>query len=245
MWIDARPGGLIGAVRTMKRLRAECPWDREQTHASLTKYLVEEAFELIEAIGGLGDGDLVAAARVEEEVGDVLLQVLFQAAIASEEGLFDIDDAAEVLRQKLERRHPHVFGDVEVADAAEVKSNWDAIKVEEKGGHPESIFDGVPQGMPALHRASKVQNRAAKAGHEMPDSRARLVDSIAALTRADEVAADSLGQALFDLVDLGRHFGIDSEMALRSAIERFQQESGADAAAGPGEQHIEKTGDSP
>jgi MazG family protein len=210
----------------MERLRRECPWDREQTHASLTKHLVEEAYELIEAVTGLEDGDLVGIARVEEEVGDVLLQVLFQAAIGAESGGFDIDDVAEVLRQKLVRRHPHVFGDVEVADASEVKINWDRIKHEEKGGGTKSALDGVPTGMPALHRAAKVQNRVSKSGSDMV---ARGLDQVASeLSRleagSDVDREDIVGQALFAIVDYTRRTGIDPEIALRRAIDRFESE---------------------
>jgi tetrapyrrole methylase family protein/MazG family protein len=226
LWIDTPAGGLAGAIRVMERLRRECPWDREQTHASLTKHLVEEAYELIEAVTGLEDGDMVGIARVEEEVGDVLLQVLFQAAIGAESGGFDIDDVAEVLRQKLVRRHPHVFGDVEVADASEVKTNWDRIKHEEKGGGTRSALDGVPTGMPALHRAAKVQNRVSKSGSDLV---ARGLDQIArelsALEDGSDVdREDIVGQALFAIVDYTRRTGIDPEIALRRAIDRFESE---------------------
>jgi tetrapyrrole methylase family protein/MazG family protein len=226
LWIDTPAGGLAGAIRVMERLRRECPWDREQTHASLTKHLVEEAYELIEAVTGLEDGDLVGIARVEEVVGDVLLQVLFQAAIGAESGGFDIDDVAEVLRQKLVRRHPHVFGDVEVADASEVKINWDRIKHEERGGGTKSALDGVPTGMPALHRAAKVQNRVSKSGSDMV---ARGLDQVASeLSRleagSDVDREDIVGQALFAIVDYTRRTGIDPEIALRRAIDRFESE---------------------
>jgi len=229
IWIDVEPGGLVGAIRTMQRLRRECPWDREQTHASLTKHLVEEAYELIEAVAGLEPDDMVAYARVEEEVGDVLLQVLFQAAIGAETGAFDIDDVAEVLRQKLVRRHPHVFGNVEVADAAEVKSNWDAIKREEKGGGSTDPFEGIPPGMPALHRASKVQNRASKAGLRNDERPLREVaDALASLEGHDGVDAEEIvGLILFDLVDYSRRAGLDAEIALIQAIARFESDVNA------------------
>jgi tetrapyrrole methylase family protein/MazG family protein len=229
IWIDVEPGGLVGAIRTMQRLRRECPWDREQTHASLTKHLVEEAYELIEAVAGLEPDDMVAYARVEEEVGDVLLQVLFQAAIGAETGAFDIDDVAEVLRQKLVRRHPHVFGNVEVADAAEVKSNWDAIKREEKGGGSAEPFEGIPPGMPALHRASKVQNRASKAGLRNDERPLREVaDALASLEGHDGVDAEEIvGLILFDLVDYTRRAGLDAEIALIRAIARFESDVNA------------------
>lgn len=226
LWIDTAAGGLAGAIRVMEQLRRDCPWDREQTHASLTKHLVEEAYELIEAVSGLEAGDMVGLARVEEEVGDVLLQVLFQAAIGAESGAFDIDDVAEVLRQKLVRRHPHVFGDVEVADASEVKTNWDQIKQEEKGGGRRSALDGVPPGMPALHRAAKVQNRVSKSGNRVL---VRGLDQVAKELSALEIDGDIdredvVGQALFAIVDYTRRTGIDPEIALRRAIERFESD---------------------
>jgi tetrapyrrole methylase family protein / MazG family protein len=232
IWIDSAPGGIVGAIQTMDRLRRECPWDQEQTHSSLTKYLIEESYELIEAIDDIEEDptDLVAYARVEEEVGDVLLQVLFHAAIASESGAFDINDAGEVLRQKLVRRHPHVFGNVEVADAAEVKSNWDRIKAEEKGGEKgedkSSSLDGIPSGMPAMFRASKVQNRAEKAGlHTGAGSLTRAIALLEAIGEAKlDDASPLLGQVLFELVDFSRQAGIDSETALRSAVSRFETE---------------------
>ena len=234
LFVDTRPGGLIGAIQVMRRLRQECPWDREQTHHSLVKNLVEEAYELVEAISRLdeGDPDWVAYAAVEDEVGDVLLQVLFHSVIAREVGAFDIDDAAEGMRRKVVRRHPHVFGDVEVGSAAEVKSNWDRIKAEERGEAGErSTFEGVPEGMPALHRAAKIQNRAAKAGHDtggeaeaLAAVKKRLADLEANVGEASEVG---LGELLFAVVDLGRHLGVDPEIALRRAIARFESSMGA------------------
>lgn len=231
LFVDAEPGGLIGAVRVMRRLREECPWDREQTHASLVKNLVEEAYELIEAIGNLPDDDIdwVAYAAVEDELGDVLAQVLFHEAIARQSGAFDIDGVAEVLRQKLVRRHPHVFADVEVADAGEVKDNWDRIKDEERGGASASVLDGVPDGMPALQRASKVQNRAAKVGFDWDtasDVVPKVHEEIGELEEAMDGGGDvpaEVGDLLFSVVNLARHLGVDPELALRQATTRFEQ----------------------
>lgn len=232
LFIDPEPGGLIGAVKTMRVLREECPWDRDQTHQSLIKNLVEESYELIDAIEGLEEGqepDWAGYAEVEDELGDVLLQVLFHAAIAREAGAFDVDDAAEVLRQKLVRRHPHVFGDVEVGSAAEVKANWDRIKEQERGDTgDESALDGVPAGMPALHRASKIQNRAAKVGFDW-DEAAQVVPKVSEeldeLTAAMDGTGDvesELGDVLFSIVNLARHLGFDAEIALRRATTRFE-----------------------
>ena len=230
LFIDPIPGGLVGAVRTMRRLRRECPWDREQTHASLTKNLVEEAFELIDAIGRLpsGDVDWVAYADVEDELGDVLLQVLFHAAIASESGAFDIDDVAEVMRRKLVRRHPHVFGNVEATSPEEVKANWDRIKEAERGESLASALDGVPAGMPALHRAPKVQNRAAKVGFDWEEASQVVVrireeiDELEAALGDRDLVASELGDLLFSVVNLARQLEVDSELALVGAINRFE-----------------------
>jgi len=233
IFVDAPPGGLIGAVQAMRVLRAECPWDQEQTHQSLVKYLVEESNELIDAIARLGeddvDVDLVAYAAVEDELGDVLLNVLFHAAIAREAGAFDIDDVGEVLRQKLVRRHPHVFGEVEVDSADEVKANWDLIKAAEKGDERESTMDGIPTGMSGLHRASKVQNRAAKVGFDWSEAAEVLptvrgeVDELEAVM-ADSTRSDAeLGDVLFSVVNLARHLGLDPELSLRKATDRFER----------------------
>lgn len=215
----------------MRRLREECPWDRSQTHLSLMKYLIEESYELYEAIGRLPEDDVdwVAYSAVEDELGDVLLQVLFHEAIARQQGAFDIDGAAEVMRQKLVRRHPHVFGDVAVADAAEVKRNWDRIKSEESGRSAESTLDGVPEGMPGLQRAAKVQNRVAKVGFDweeptqvVPKLREEIAELEAALDGSGDVGAE-MGDLLFSVVNLSRHLGIDPEMALRRSIATFEE----------------------
>jgi tetrapyrrole methylase family protein/MazG family protein len=231
LFIDAEPGGLTGAIRVMRRLRAECPWDQEQTHQSLVKNLIEEAYELIEVIGRLprGDIDWVAYAAMEDELGDVLLQVLFHEAIAREQGAFDIDGIAEVLRQKLVRRHPHVFGDVSVSSANEVKQNWDRIKEDESGTTSgQSVLDGVPSGLPALQRSSKIQNRAAKVGFDweradqvLPKVREELDELDRALAGDGDVEAE-LGDVVFSIVNLARHVGIDPELALSRATDVFE-----------------------
>ncbi|MGH8923570.1 MAG: nucleoside triphosphate pyrophosphohydrolase [Acidimicrobiia bacterium] len=230
IFVDSPPGGLIGAVRTMQTLREECPWDREQTHQSLVKYLIEESYELIDAVSRLEpeEPDWIGYAEIEDELGDVLLSVLFHAAIASENGAFDIDDAAEVLRQKLVRRHPHVFGAVEAGSAAEVKRNWDQIKDVERGAARSSSMDGIPSGMPAMHRASKVQNRAAKVGFDWQSAAGVIPKVREELDELEEViddrrrAGSELGDVLFSVVNLARHLGLDGEIALRQAIDRFE-----------------------
>jgi tetrapyrrole methylase family protein/MazG family protein len=240
LFVDGEPGGLLGAVQVMRRLREECPWDREQTHHSLVKNLLEETYELVEAIAALPEEgvDWVAYAAVEDELGDVLLQVLFHEAIARETGGFDIDGVAEVLRQKLVRRHPHVFGDVEVEDAGEVKRNWDRIK-EEESGRPGSILDGVPEGLPGLQRAAKVQNRAAKVGFDwenaaqvVPKLHEETVELEAAMSGDGDVTAE-LGDLLFSVVNLARHLGIDPELALRRSTATFETRFRRMEADGP------------
>ena len=242
LFIDAPPAGLIGAVHTMRRLREECPWDREQTHGTLVKNLVEESYELIDAISALGDGepDWVAYSAVEDELGDVLLQVLFHSVIARQAGVFDIDDVASVMREKLIRRHPHVFGDVETLSADEVKANWDRIKEAERGDQDDnSAMTGVIRGMPALQRASKIQNRAAKVGFDWEEASqvmAKVEEELAELRTAISGSGDlesELGDLLFSIVNLARHLGLDSELALRGATNRFETRFRRMEAEGP------------
>jgi tetrapyrrole methylase family protein/MazG family protein len=247
LFVDAEPAGLVGAVRTMRLLRTECPWDLDQTHQSLIKNLVEESYELIDAIRRLDTSQLdteqpdwVGYAEVEDELGDVLLQVLFHSVIARQAGAFDIDDVAEVMRRKLVRRHPHVFGDAEATTAAEVKANWDLIKEAEKGDNAEeSILDGVPSGMPGLHRASKVQNRAAKVGFDweeaaqvLPKVNEEVEELMAAMTGDGDPEAE-IGDVLFTMVNLARHLGLDAEVALRGATDRFEERFRRMEAVGP------------
>jgi MazG family protein len=182
----------------------------------------------------------VAYAAVEDELGDLLLQVLFHAAIAREAGAFDIDDVAEVLRRKLVRRHPHVYGDAEAGTPEEVKARWDVIKREERGeAGPGSALDGVPEGMPALHRASKIQNRAAKVGFDWasPEPVMDKVDEEIAELRAAHAAGGDveaeLGDLLFSAVNLARHLGVDPEIALRRSTGRFIERFRRMEAEGP------------
>lgn len=241
MFIDADPGGLIGAVGVMRRLRSECPWDQDQTHKTLVKNLIEETYELVDAIGRLPEGEIdwVAYAAVEDELGDVLLQVLFHEAIARETAAFDIDGVAEVLRQKLVRRHPHVFADVVVESAEDVKRNWDEIKAGEGGVPAESTLDGIPTGMPALQRASKIQNRAAKVGFDWEQASQvvpKVAEEISELEEAMASEGDieaELGDVLFSLVNLARHLGLDPELALQRANTTFETRFRRMEADGP------------
>lgn len=231
---ERRPG-FDGLVRVMARLRDPlngCPWDLKQTHASLKRYVIEEAYEVVEAIDRIdtdsGDPDLLC-----EELGDLLLQVAFHTQLASEEGFFDAEDVCATIVEKLVRRHPHIFGDVEVRDAEEVLTNWNAIKAGEKGKEERtSILDGVPQGMPALMRALEVSRRVVKVGFEWPDiggvldkveeEIAELRAEVRAGTSRDRIASE-LGDLLFTLVNFARHLGIDPEEALREQVTRFSR----------------------
>ena len=187
-------------IATAARLRAPggCAWDREQTHESLVQYLVEESYELIEAIESGSREELI------EELGDVLYQVLFHADIEAEAGSFTLEDVAEHMTAKMVSRHPHVFGDV-VADSADaVVANWDAIKAVEKS-HRTSVLDGIPEAMPALALAEKVLGRAAKVG----------VERVAAVIPETE---EELGEQLLAMVAAARAQGLDAERALRGAL---------------------------
>jgi len=239
LFVPATPGGLVGAVHAMRRLRTECPWDREQTHDSLVPHLVEETHELIEALSNLDPEDWISYGAVEEELGDLLLQVLFHTNIASEAGAFGIDDVSERLRQKLIRRHPHVFGGLEVVDASEVKANWDRIKAEEKGSGPTSRMDGIPPSLPGTARAAKVQKAAAKVGFDwvsakdvIPKVREEL-DELEAVLTDPRRREEELGDLLFSLVNLARHLDLDPEIAVRRATARFEDRFRAMEELGP------------
>jgi nucleoside triphosphate diphosphatase len=231
-------------LQVMAKLRAPdgCPWDRQQTHASLKPYLLEEAYEVLEII------DQDNPARLREELGDVLLQVLFHAQIGTESGTFTIDDILRSLTEKLIRRHPHVFGTPEQKDHAldseEVKTRWERIKREErkKSGQAGSLLDGVPKTLPALLRAYQIQARASRIGldwarmeevlqkleeelQELRDAMAALAASSANRTDSDEtlrIAVEAeFGDVLFTLVNLARFLKVNPEEALRKTVTRF------------------------
>jgi uncharacterized protein YabN with tetrapyrrole methylase and pyrophosphatase domain len=190
-----------------RRLRTECPWDREQDERSIVPHTVEEAYELADAANAGDDAKLL------DELGDVLFQVHFLSLLLEERGAGDLAAVAEHCRQKLIRRHPHVFGDVEAASAGQVLRNWDAIKATEAGREP-GIFGEVPENLPALLYARKLQRRAASAGllerAPEPDPARRDADF------------DEIGERLFALVDEARRLRVDPELALRAAAQRFR-----------------------
>lgn len=197
-----------------------CPWDQAQTHESLKRHLLEEAYEVIEAI------DRKDAGALREEIGDLLLQPVMHGQMAES---FTTQEAARVVVDKLVRRHPHVFGDVEADDAETVLRNWDQIKQNEKGGPPQSLLEGVPRAMPALLRAYEISKRAARVGFEWPDLeavRAKLREEEAelheALAKGDaEAAASEMGDVLFTIVNIARWLKIEPEDVLRQMLDRF------------------------
>jgi tetrapyrrole methylase family protein/MazG family protein/ATP diphosphatase len=209
----------------MQRLLAPngCPWDREQTLQTLRPFVVEEAHEVVDAIDSGSPKDL------REELGDLLLQIVFQSELARIEGWFGPDDVVDAICDKLIRRHPHVFGDATVKDTAEVLANWEVLKAEEKKGR--GVLEGVPKALPALLRALRVGEKAARVGFDWPDSagaRAKLNEEISeldeALASGDRDAAErELGDVLFALVSVARKADIDPEAALRGTLDRFGQ----------------------
>jgi MazG family protein len=217
---SARGARLLELVRVMARLRGPdgCPWDAEQTHETLVKYLLDETYELLEAIEAGAPDDIA------EELGDLLLQVVFHAQMAADAGTFDIDDVAGRLVAKLVNRHPHVFGDVEVEGATEVVANWETIKDHEKGR--TSVLEGVPEALPALAYAHKLQKRAGKIGFDWEGAEgpaAKVREELAEVEGAkpDDIE-EEVGDLLFAAVALGRQLGVDTETALRKAARKFR-----------------------
>jgi tetrapyrrole methylase family protein/MazG family protein len=210
-------------VEVMAQLRAPggCPWDAEQTHATLARHLLEESYEVLDAIDA---GDLDA---LREELGDLVIQIVFHSNIAFEEGAFTIADVLDDLRAKLIRRHPHVFGDVEVSGPEDVKRNWERIKKDER---PRAVYEGIPKALPALARAAKMQRRAADVGFPPAwtteaDVLEHLGEEIAELRRElaagdpDRIEAE-LGDVLFVVSALATRAGVDAEQALRRMLDR-------------------------
>jgi MazG family protein len=215
-------------VAVMARLRAPggCPWDRKQTFETIKTYLLEEAYEVMDAI------DRQDWRGLQEELGDLLLQPVFFAEMAAEEGRFTIADSLDAINQKLVRRHPHVFGDAQAETPEDVKVRWDQIKNEEKaeqGAAPAtSVLDGVPRNLPALMEADKVSHKAAGLGFDWPDIGgvlAKVREEAEELAKAREASdvENELGDLLFTMVNLARHLKVDPEQALRNSNARFRR----------------------
>jgi tetrapyrrole methylase family protein/MazG family protein/ATP diphosphatase len=221
--VDQRGETYPSLVSLRRRLREPdgCAWDREQNYRSLRRYVVEEACEVIDAIDS-GDSKLL-----EEELGDLALQVVFLGELARREGKFGPDDVVRGIVEKLVRRHPHVFGDATVDGADEVLRNWEQIKASEKS--ERGVLDGLPRSLPALQRAQRMGEKVSRVGFDWPDSRGsreKVSEEIRELDEAieskdKERIESELGDLLFALVNLARHEGIDAEAALRGTGDRF------------------------
>ncbi len=216
---------VVRFAELVRTLRARCPWDQEQTHQSLTRHLLEETYEVLEAIDGL-DGEGGGYEHLEEELGDLLFQIVFHATLAAEAGQFTLADVARTVHDKLVVRHPHVFGDVVAADAEAVMATWEQRKKAEKGRG--SVFDGIPGNLPSLLFAYKVQRKAASVGVEVPVESVGGVVDVAGLD-----GEEAIGAALFAVVAAARRADVDPESALRTAAARFRDEAmSVEAAAG-------------
>lgn len=233
---------LVGLVELVARLRGPggCPWDAKQTDATIKTYLLEEAYEAVDAV------EKGSPEEVCQELGDLLFQILFLARIAEEKGAFDLSDVLEGITEKMIRRHPHVFGDASVDSAEEVAANWAKIKKEEKSASEEdaSFFQSVPKNLPALLRAHRLSERASKAGFDWPDAHEvwrrveKECDSLRTATGEEdkERVGEEIGQALFYLANLSRHWGFNAEHLLRRAnrdfTDRFEKMEARLKAAG-------------
>lgn len=218
-------------VQIVKRLRKECPWDREQTNDSIKSNTIEEAYEVVEAIDNKDFGEL------KKELGDLLLHVVFHTQIAEDDDYFNIDDVIDSIKEKLIRRHPHVFGETKVADSDEVKKNWEEIKLSEGR---ESVLDGVPYKLPALQRAHRLQEKAAKVGFDWEtkeDVWKKVIEEIEEMHDVENLKSQNsdpksiqvlnqklekeVGDVFFAIVNYARFLGINPEDALRLTNEKF------------------------
>ncbi len=219
--------GFDTLMELMRRLRGPggCPWDAEQTHESLKRYLLEETYEVMEAI------DADSTPMLREELGDLLLQVVFHAVIAEERGEFDIDDIIETLNDKLIRRHPHVFADLKVKDIEQLIENWEKIKRMEKGTGRQSVLSGVPSHLPALLKAQNISEKAARVGFDWSHADQVFAKVLEELKEFEETMLEGdqermeaeLGDLLFALANLGRFLSLNPEDALRKTIARFMK----------------------
>jgi MazG family protein len=210
---DAPAEALLRLDEITRRLRRECPWDREQDERSIVPHTIEEAYELADAAAAGDDEKLL------DELGDVLFQVYFLALLLEERGTGSLSEVAESMIQKLIRRHPHVFGEAQAETAGEVLRNWDRIKREEEGRGADDPFADVPENLPALLYARKMQRRAVSAGLTGEEAQERLGDD-----QTREATERWIGETLFELVDMARSLRVDPELALRAAAQRFREE---------------------
>lgn len=207
-------------VEIVKRLRKECPWDREQTNDSIKAATIEEAYEVVEAIEKKNSEDL------KNELGDLLLHVVFHTTIASETQKFNVNDVIDSIREKLIRRHPHVFGEAKVSGSEEVKKNWETIKLDEGR---DSILDGVPEMLPALQRAHRLQEKAAKVGFDWENKEdvwKKVIEEVEEMHRSEgegnyNKLEDEIGDVFFAMVNYSRFLGVNPENALRRTNSKF------------------------
>lgn len=233
MTSDPRLDGLASLLQIVDRLRAPdgCPWDKSQTLVSMAPHLLEEAYEIVDALRHENDSETIG------ECGDQLMNLFLIGRIGEDEGRFSMAEISEAVCEKLVRRHPHVFGEAEAMDSTEALARWEAVKQEERAGKdtPEerSVLSGVPRELPALLRAHRVGEKAAGVGFDWPEARgpldkieeefAELRQEIERGDRDQNRCAAELGDLLFALVNLGRHLGLNPEMALRGTIDRFEE----------------------
>ncbi len=218
------PMARLIAIMSLLRSKDGCPWDREQTPASLAPYLLEEAYEALAAINAGRPDD------IKKELGDLLLQIVFLAKIFEEEDQFCFDDVANAICEKMIRRHPHVFGDSDEKDMDRLNRQWDSIKRSERQHRSDSLLASIPSNLPALLQAQKISDRVARAGFDW-ECPADVVDKLdeevaeirEAIKNGDQKAIeDEFGDILFTIVNIGRHLGVDSEMSLLSMLQRFK-----------------------
>lgn len=217
---------LVGIMACLRDPEHGCEWDRAQTFETIAPYTIEEAYEVADAIAR---GD---PAEVRDELGDLLLQVVFHARIAEEAGLFSLRGVADAISDKMERRHPHIFG------GASDSPGWEAIKAAEREAKPGGALAGVALGLPALLRAEKLQRRAARVGFDWPDPsgpREKIIEELEEVATAGlDTIAEEIGDLLFAVVNWARHLGVDAEAALRNANRKFERRfAGMEAIAGP------------
>ena len=230
---DWKPIDRLVEIMSILRSPTGCPWDLKQTLTTLKEHLIEESHEVLDAIDS-GDRH-----KLKDELGDLLLQVVFQAQLCKEEGAFTFDDVATAISEKLIRRHPHVFGSVQVSGADEVLKNWEAIKKSEKKDAPRATLEGVPKSLPALHKANLVQKRAARVGFDWENidgAMLKLAEEVRevqeAVTHDDEKAiGEELGDVMFAAVNVCRFSGHNPEELLHKTIQKFTRRF----------EHIEKT----
>ena len=213
------------SIMTKLRNTGGCPWDHEQTHTSLIPYLIEEAFETVDALESSNKE------HIKEELGDLLLQIVFHAQIAEEEGSFNINNVIDSISEKLIRRHPHVFGNAQVKNASEVSANWEKIKAEEKKNTtPASLLDSIPKSAPALFQAYKITKKAAKAGFDWDkpeDVVKKMEEELEEIKKAvqnkdDLNLREEIGDFFFCIVNLARHLKVEPEEALRQTNHKFR-----------------------